>query len=70
MTGIPESLVSASIQVDPLLLRPSTPESSIGLIPNIPNKSILHPIGLDVFDQLVQEVVIVGKVSVITRPDG
>lgn len=67
---VPQSLVSASVQVDPLLLRPSTPESSIGLIPNIPNKSILHSIGLDVADQLVQEVVIVGKVPIVTRPYG
>lgn len=62
--------MSASVQVDPLLLRSPTPESSIGLIPDIPDKSILHSIGLDVFDQLVQEVVIVGKVAVVTRPDG
>lgn len=55
----------ADVSIDPLLL----PNVPVCVIPNAPDKTGLHFVGLDVVGQLVEEDVVVLRV-VVTRSDG
>jgi hypothetical protein len=68
--NLPNSLVRADVQIQPLLLTP-LPEDvrEIGLVPDLEIGPIDGISGLEVLEQSIQEQVIVGPIAVIARPD-
>jgi hypothetical protein len=55
----PKDLVSANVQVNPLLLVAHPEDADIWLVPNVPNESLEGMIGLEICHQSSHEEVIV-----------